>query len=100
LPNELQKDEEVVVDDVKNNPETYNIIDVRNASEYATGAFFPNSKNIPLPELRKRLDEVKDDKPILVHCAGGYRSAVGSSIIESKTNQKVYDLSDAVEEFK
>ena len=100
LPNELKTDEEVVVDDVKNNPEAYNIIDVRNASEYATGAFFPNSKNIPLPELRQRLDEVADDKPILVHCAGGYRSAVASSIIASNTDQTVFDLSDAVQEFK
>jgi len=100
LPDELQKDEEVEVDDVKNNPESYNIIDVRNASEYASGAFFPNSKNIPLPELRQRLDEVADDKPILVHCAGGYRSAVASSIIASNTDQTVFDLSDDVQEFK
>jgi len=36
-----------------------------------------------------------------VHCAGGYRSAAGSSIIKSKIMDKVkvFDLSEAVKEF-
>jgi rhodanese-related sulfurtransferase len=41
-------------------------------------------------------------KPIVVHCAGGYRSAAGSSIIKSKLNgtSQVYDLSEAVKQFQ
>ena len=100
LADDLIKEEEVDVEALKDNPDQFNIIDVRNANEFANGAFFKNAVNIPLPELRQRLSEVETDKPILVHCAGGYRSAVGSSIIATTTNQKVYDLSDAVSDFK
>ena len=37
----------------------------------------------------------------VVHCAGGYRSAAGSSIIKSSLNGKVvvYDLSEAIKQF-
>ena len=47
---------------------------------------------IPLPEIRNRIDEIPDDKPIVVHCAGGYRSAAASSIINSAFNGKVKSL--------
>lgn len=100
LANNLDQQATVDVQEVKEKPESFHIIDVRNASEFADGAFFKNVINIPLPELRQRLDEIHDDQPILVHCAGGYRSALASSIIAAHTNQKVFDLSDAVTEFK
>jgi rhodanese-related sulfurtransferase len=46
------------------------------------------------------LDEIPTDKPILAHCAAGYRSALGSSIIAAKIKSvPVYDLSDDVKEF-
>jgi hydroxyacylglutathione hydrolase len=55
---------------------------------------------IPLPELRERVKEIPADKPVLVHCAGGYRSAAGMSIIQSALpNTPVFDLSEAVSEF-
>jgi rhodanese-related sulfurtransferase len=36
-----------------------------------------------------------------VHCAGGYRSAAGSSILQEKLDgATIYDLSDDVKEFQ
>ncbi|ADR21145.1 MBL fold metallo-hydrolase [Marivirga tractuosa] len=98
---EIVTDPLINIDDFKNNPDAYTIIDIRNESEVADGKFFDSAKNIPLPELRERAAEVDIQKPVVVHCAGGYRSSAGFSIIKSLLpNAKVYDLSDAVDDFK
>ena len=85
----------------KNNPTEYTIIDIRNKSEVAEGRFFENAISIPLNELRNSEEEIPTNKPIVVHCAGGYRSAAGSSIISKLIDSvPVYDLSDDVNDFK
>lgn len=84
----------------KNDKDDYTIVDVRNEGEVKAGKIFSNSISIPLPELRERISEIPANKPIVVHCAGGYRSAAGASIIEQKIKgQKVFDLSEAINEF-
>jgi rhodanese-related sulfurtransferase len=82
-------------------PEQFTIVDIRNKSEYAGGKFFKNSINIPLPELRERVTEIDTTQPVVVHCAGGYRSAIGASIVQKNLNGrvKVYDLGKDVEKF-
>ncbi len=88
-------------DDFEANPEAYTIVDVRNASEVAKESFFAQAINIPLPELRERAAEVPRDKPVVVHCAGGYRSAIGSSMLEAALpGTTVLDLSESVNDFK
>lgn len=83
------------------NPEAFTIVDIRNASETKAEKIFAGAINIPLPELRERASEVPANKPVVVHCAGGYRSAAGSSILETALPQtKVLDLSEAVSDFK
>jgi len=78
-------------------PERYTILDVRNRNEVEDKSFFNNSIAIPLPELRERLNEIPTDKPIIVHCAGGYRSAAAASIIRGKiTTAPVYDFGEAI----
>jgi hydroxyacylglutathione hydrolase len=89
------------LDAFKANPENYTIIDVRNWGEINAGKIFKDSLSIPLPELRNRLDEIPTDKPIVVHCAAGYRSAAAASIIAGViTNVPVYDLEEAVMQFE
>lgn len=83
------------------NKDDYTILDIRNASEVKNGKFFEHSINIPLPELRERANEIPKEKPVVVHCAGGYRSAAGSSIVEAALpDVKVLDMSEAVTELK
>jgi len=97
----LDKDKTLDLAHFKKHPEAYNIVDIRNVSEVNDGKFFENAVNIPLPELRERTDEIKSDKPVVIHCAGGYRSAAGASIVASKLNNAdVYDLSEAINDFK
>ena len=89
-------------EELKNNEEAFTIIDIRNDAEVKTQKIFANAIHIPLHQLRERTNEIPVHKPILVHCAGGYRSAAGSSIIKSKLNgtSQVYDLSEAVKQFQ
>jgi rhodanese-related sulfurtransferase len=88
-------------EELKKDHQAFTILDIRNPSEVADKKIFPNSVNIPLYELRERIDEIPNDKPIVVHCAAGFRSAAGSSIVHSKFDGiiKVYDLSEAVKTF-
>lgn len=86
--------------DFKKHRENYTIVDIRNESEVAEGKIFDDAVTIPLNELREKAGEVPSGKPIVVHCAGGYRSTAGSSILENKfPNTKVYDLSEDIKKF-
>ncbi|MEO8794611.1 MAG: rhodanese-like domain-containing protein [Daejeonella sp.] len=88
------------LEEFKKDPGKFTIVDVRNQSEVKEGKIFESAISIPLPELRERVNEIPTDKPIVVHCAGGYRSAAGSSIIEQQMkNIEVLDMSEAVAEF-
>ncbi|GGD82025.1 MBL fold metallo-hydrolase [Planktosalinus lacus] len=84
----------------KRHPENYTIVDIRNESETAEGLLFDSALPVPLNELRERANEIPKDKPVVVHCAGGYRSTAGSSILENHIKDvKVYDLSEAIKDF-
>ena len=97
----LERTEKLNLKDFQNNPENYTIIDIRNKSEVEEGDIFDNAITIPLNELRNSEAEIPTKKPIVVHCAGGYRSAAGSSIISKlKKDVKVFDLSDDISNFK
>ncbi len=88
------------LENFKNNRGNYFIVDTRNASEFKSEKFFDHAVNIPLHELREKVHQITTEKPIVVHCAGGYRSAAGYSILSADLPEnKVYDLSKAVEEF-
>ncbi len=102
LPKEnLIKTPQLDLLDFKKNPELYTIVDIRNESEVAEGKIFESAMTIPLNELRKTAAKIPPSKPIIVHCGGGYRSATGSSIIESQLDgATVFDLSDHVTQFK
>lgn len=56
------------------------ILDVRTDVEYELGSI-PNSNNIPLEELRTRINEVPKDKEIYVFCQTGIRSYNSSRIL-------------------
>lgn len=95
------QEEKIDVPKFKKNEDDYTIVDVRNHSEISEEKIFSGSLSIPLHELRNRFDEIPTGKPIVVHCAGGYRSAAASSLIHSAFGDKVkvFDLGEAVKEF-
>lgn len=67
------------------------VLDVRTASERASGQV-NDSVHIPLNQLRARLAELPRDRRLVVHCAGGYRSAIAVSLLEQAGFQDVADL--------
>ena len=96
------KEEKINVSEFKKHQQDYTIVDVRNTSEVKEGKIFQNSISIPLAEIRNRVNEIPTEKPIVVHCAGGYRSAAASSLIHSQLNGtvKVFDLGEAIKQFQ
>ena len=96
------KEEKIDIDKFKNHTDGYTIVDVRNVSEVSEGKIFSNSISIPLAEVRNRIAEIPSHKPIVVHCAGGYRSAAASSLINSmlRGTVNVFDLGEAIKDFQ
>ena len=102
IENGSVKEESIDVNKFKNHQQNYTIVDVRNTSEVKERKLFQNSIAIPLAEIRDRINEIPTDKPIVVHCAGGYRSAAASSLILSQLNAtvKVFDLGENIKKFQ
>ena len=67
------------------------VLDVRNPGEHALGAI-PGAVNIPLPQLTRRLDEVDTAHPVVLCCAGGYRSMIAASVLRRHGAADVSDL--------
>ncbi len=67
------------------------VIDVRNGGETALG-MLPGARNIPLPSLLNSIPELDPSVPVVVNCAGGYRSAIASSLLKSHGFTDVSDL--------
>lgn len=89
------------VDQFNSNPEDYTIVDIRNESEVKAGKIFNKALTIPLPELRERVKEIPTGKPIIIHCAAGYRSAVGASIVAQQVSGiPVMDLSEVITKYQ
>lgn len=57
------------------NPQTV-LVDVREPSEYQSG-HIPNAINIPLRTLTHNLDKIVRERPVVLYCSTGYRSAMG-----------------------
>jgi phage shock protein E len=57
------------------------IIDVRSPQEFA-GSSYPKAKNIPLDTLASRMDDLPRDKPIVLYCASGARSAQAARMLK------------------
>ena len=87
-------------DGFKTHIQDYTIIDVRNWAEINLGKIFSAALSMPLPEIRERLNEIPRDKPIVVHCAAGYRSAAATSIIAGQIAEvPVYDLGESIKRY-
>ena len=82
-PSDLSEQSPVFpVKEFMSSPEKFTVVDVRSPQEVSTtGLFFPHAINIPLNELPERVGEIPTGKPVVVHCAGGYRSDIAETII-------------------
>lgn len=77
--------------DVLEQVEGIQVVDVRGPGEFAGGAL-PRAVNLPLPRLRSHLSDLDPERPVLVNCAGGYRSSAAASLLRSAGFTDVSDL--------
>lgn len=77
------------------------IIDVRRYSEYKQGKI-PNAINIPVEELEWEIEELKEniDKPILVYCKAGHKSALACQMLEEEGFNNLYNLGQGILGYK
>lgn len=67
------------------------VLDVRGHSEWDTG-HIPSAQHIMLGYLADRVQELPTDKPIIVQCQSGVRSAIGASLLQAKGLKNVSNL--------
>ena len=72
--------------------EDHILLDVRTEAEYEAGTI-PGAVNIPLDELRERLDEIPDDQTVYIFCQQGMRGYLAQRILIQAVANKVVNLS-------
>jgi hydroxyacylglutathione hydrolase len=77
--------------EILRSPNPPQLLDVRAARERETKSI-AGSINIPLNQLPERARELPQDRPILVHCAGGYRSSIAASLLQRAGFSQVSEL--------
>ena len=75
------------------------LIDVRPEISYKTNTI-PNAINIPINEIRNRIDEIPKDKKVILFCNTGYTSYCASRILIQKGFNNVYSFMGGLEFYK
>mgnify|MGYP000509851974 CR=1 FL=1 len=67
------------------------VFDVRKENEYLSEHLI-GANNTPLDFLNDHLTEFPETNPFFIHCAGGYRSMIASSILKSRGIHNLIDV--------
>ena len=67
------------------------ILDVRRQGEYEA-EHIRNVKHAPLDYINDAMAEINNDVPVYVHCAGGYRSMIFTSILRARGFTNLIDV--------
>lgn len=67
------------------------LLDVRKESEYQS-EHLVGAENVPLDFIWQHLSHINSQTPYYVHCAGGYRSVIASSILKAKGFKNVVNI--------
>ncbi|MGD9874318.1 MAG: FAD-dependent oxidoreductase [Kiritimatiellia bacterium] len=98
--NMLQGDTEVwYAEDFPAKTQGGTIVDVRPKTTFDLG-HIPGAVNIPLGQLRERMDEIPRDKPVYLYCKVGFTSYLAYRILKQKGYSKAANLSGGMLTFK
>ena len=89
---------EAFADQWQQNPDV-SVIDVRKPGEFAE-EHVEGAQNVPLDNLNDHMAEIKHDESVYVHCAGGYRSMVASSILKARGFSNVVNIDGGIAAIK
>jgi rhodanese-related sulfurtransferase len=69
------------------------VLDIRDTGEFSSGRI-PKSKNIPLAEIDKRLDEISrfKDKPVIIACRTNNRANTAARLLKQHGFADIYQL--------
>jgi len=87
----------VTISDVKANT-TAEVIDLRGVAEYNSG-HIAGATNVFVGTLLQNLDKVPKDKPVIIHCQGGDRAAIGYSLLVKEGYTNVSNYSPGMNEW-
>lgn len=85
--------------ELKDAGEEINILDVRRKSEHDSEHVI-GAKNVPLDYINENMAMVDKDKNWFVHCAGGYRSMIFISILQSRGFRNLKDIAGGFKAIK
>lgn len=68
------------------------LVDVRTKEEFSHGAI-PGAINIPLDDLRERMNEIPKDKPVFIYCQIGLRGYLAYRILKQNNFGEINNLS-------
>jgi phage shock protein E len=71
------------------------LLDVRTPDEYRQ-AHLKGAVLIPTSDLQLKYYEVPRDRPVIVYCAVGSRSAAAANFLASKGYKDVYNMADGI----
>ena len=75
------------------------LIDVRPAASYKMKTI-PDSVNIPISEIRDRVDEIPADRKVVLFCNTGQTSYIAARILAQRGFSNVYSFMGGIELYK
>ena len=100
--NEVDQIESISVDELasrKTQDSTISILDVRKQSEHFSEHII-DAANIPLDYINQHLADIDKEKTYYVHCAGGYRSMIFTSILKARGYENLIDVQGGFDAIK
>ena len=94
---QLIQSEMATIQDVINNRDA-EIIDLRGNTEFNSG-HIAGAKHVFVGTLLQNLDQVPTDKPVIIHCQGGDRSAIAYSLLVKKGFKQIKNYSGGINEW-
>ena len=79
--------------------EKVKVLDVRKNNEYLS-EHVTDAENVPLDFINDSMAQIDKDKPYYVHCAGGYRSMIFTSILRARGYDNLIDVKGGFKEIK
>jgi len=77
------------------------VLDVREAAEFTAG-HLPEARNVPAAKIQERMAELHKfkERPIIVCCASGGRSAAACAPLRAAGFSRLYNLSGGIEAWR
>jgi rhodanese-related sulfurtransferase len=76
-------------------PQPPQAIDVR-APRERDQKYIAGSLGIPLNHLTENLEKLPKDRPLLLYCAGGYRSSIAASLLQGRGFRRVSEIAGGI----